>query len=66
MKPELPREIQVLFPVEVVAHIRSFVPHLAIKTVSPSLQRELKKIQQSPLKGKKETYLMEFEDFVLD
>jgi hypothetical protein len=66
MKPELPREIQFLFPMEVVARIRSFTPHLIVKNVSPSLQRELKKIQMSPLKGKKETYLIEFEDFVLD
>jgi hypothetical protein len=53
--------------VDVVALIRSFTPHLPKPpTLSPSLQKYITKIQRSPLKGVKSTYLIEFEEFVLD
>lgn len=67
MKPELPKEIQKLFPVEIIQHIRSFVPHTPKKTpLSPSLLRELDRIQRSPLRGKNEMYLRTFDDFILE
>lgn len=67
MKPELPKEIQKLFPVEIIRHIRSFVPHTP-KSIppSPSLLRELERIQRSPLRGKNEMYLRTFDDFILE
>lgn len=69
MKPRLPHEVQEIFPVEIVRLIHSFVPHLPKQetpTMSPSLQKQITKIQRSPLKGKKETYLTGFDEFVLD
>lgn len=67
MKPELPMTIQLKFPVEIVSVINSFVPHFPKKKeVSPTLQRELERIQRSPLKGKNEMYMKTFEDFILD
>jgi len=68
MKPELPREIQMLLPEDIVWYIRQFVPHLPKKspTSSPNLHRELERIQRSPLRGKNAMYLKGFDDFVLD
>lgn len=66
MKPELPREIQTLLPKDVVALIRSFTPHLPKSNPpSPGLQRELERIQRSPLLGKNEMYLKGLDDFIL-
>lgn len=67
MKPQLPDSIRLRFPPEIVHIINSFVPHLPIKKIpSPSLQREIKRLQYSYLSGKNEMYLKEFDDFVLD
>jgi hypothetical protein len=67
MKPKLPHEIEVIFPVDVVRLIYSFVPHLPPNPPhSPSLKRELTRIQSMTLHGKKETYLLGLEDFILD
>ena len=70
MKPELPKEIQELLPEHLVCHINKFVPHFPKKrkptAVSPSLQKELTRIQKSPLRGKNEMYMKEFDEFILD
>jgi hypothetical protein len=67
MKPRLPREIELSLPADVVWYIYRFVPHLPPKKeYSPSLQKELTRIQNTLLHGKKETYLRELEEFVLD
>jgi hypothetical protein len=68
MKPELPLEIQDLLSVDLVRHIQRFVPHLSKKKsppTSPSLQRELERLQRSPLRGVNEMYLRGFDDFIL-
>ncbi len=68
MKPELPLEIQDLLSVDLVRHIQMFVPHLPKKRTpptSPSLQRELERLQRSPLRGVNEMYLKGFDDFIL-
>ncbi len=72
MKPQLPPEIEALFPDAIVKHIYTFVPHLPKPkspklpcTVSPSMERDLRVIQSKALKGKSEMYLKELEDFVL-
>jgi hypothetical protein len=69
MKPHLPDEIRLTLPCEIVHHIYSFLPHMekeTPKTVSPSLQKELKRIQNMRLRGKSSTYMKDFEDFCLD
>ena len=69
-KPQLPYEIQMMLPRELVHIIQSFVPpnekEAKPKTPSPSLQKELLRIQNSRLKGISEMYMMEFDDFLLD
>lgn len=69
VKPQLPEDIQLLFPLELVRLIHSYVPHVkkvpSPKT-SPSLQKELTKIQSKCFKGKSTMYMREFDDFVLD
>jgi hypothetical protein len=73
MKPELPPEIAGLFPASIVSHIYSFVPHLPKQkgpplpcTVSPNMERDLRVLQHSFLRGKNEMWLRDFDDFVLD
>ena len=74
MKPELPPEIAGLFPASIVSHIYSFVPHLPKPqkslplpcTVSPNMERDLRVLQHSFLRGKNEMWLRDFDDFVLD
>lgn len=67
MKPKLPPEISCKFPPDLLRYIYSFVPPLPPATPkhSPSLQRELDRIQRSPLHGKNEMYLRGFEEFIL-
>lgn len=64
MKPRLPYEIEQIIPSDVLHIIYGFVPHLPKKPLpSPSLQRELEKLQNSkhpPM------YMRNLEDFVLD
>lgn len=64
-KPRLPRLIELRIPPEVLHHIYSYVPHSTpVHPPSPSLQREIKKLQI----GTKKTpmYLKDLDDFVLD
>jgi hypothetical protein len=68
-KPSLPKEIQEIFPEELVRLINSFVPKhekKLQKTPSPNLQRELTKIQNMNLKGSSSNYMYELDDFLLD
>jgi len=69
MKPQLPKEIQCLFPEELVRLIDSFVPHLKKPPTpkpSPSLEREVRLIQSKYLHGCTGMYLEDLEDFILD
>lgn len=70
MKPELPIKIQEHLPEDVVWYISTFVPHFPkpkkTPPCSPSLQRELERLQCSPMRGKNEMYLWGLIDFVLD
>lgn len=68
-KPQLPNEIRKQLPPEIVHHIQSFVPpspKLSSKTPSPSLQKELQKIQVLRIKGTSPMFMKELEDFCLD
>ena len=63
MKPQLPDEIRLALPKEIVHYINTFVPHMEkeiTKTPSPSLQKELIKIQSISLRGKSSNYMKEF------
>ena len=64
----LPQEIKDKLPDDIVGYILSFLPKKSKKkkTISPSLQRELEKLQKMSLKGMKGTYLREFDVFALD
>ena len=68
MKPRLPLEIENMLPLDIVWYISTFLDH--IKKVDPpceneALQKELKKIQSSPLRGKNEMFMKDFDDFIL-
>jgi len=69
VKPILPREISMNLPVDVIRSIYSFVPHMpntqSPKT-SPSLQKELIRIQTASLNKKSAMFMYELVDFVLD
>jgi hypothetical protein len=68
-KPQLPKDIQNLLPKELVSRIHSYVPKYEKtppNTPSPSLQKELMKIQNTRMYGKLSTYLYDLEDFCLD
>ena len=63
----LPQCVKDKLPNDVVANIESFLPKKKkTKQISPSLQRELEKLQKITLKGKSGMYLREFADFSLD
>ena len=63
-RPCLPKEIEELFPTEVVNRIYRFVPKLPKPTpISPSLQRELTRLQRSPKRTSMDLYGLD--DFVL-
>jgi len=55
-------------PDDVLRHILRFIPEppKKKKSVSPSFQRELYKIQKMTLKGKNNMYMRDLEDFLLD
>lgn len=66
MKPILPKEIADKLPPEVLQNIYAFVPHYEkAKEPSPSLQKELARIQTITLKGKDNMYMKDLEDFLL-
>lgn len=57
------------FPTEIVKLIHQFAPKPKKKKsppCSPSLQKELQRIQLLNLKGKNNMYLRNFDDFCLD
>lgn len=76
MKPQLPPEIQEKLPHEIVDHIMKFVPHspkpkktsptMSPCAYSPTLEKELRRIQHMTLKGKSADYMRDLEDFILD
>jgi transcriptional regulator with AAA-type ATPase domain len=63
----LPQELKDRIPDDIVGLIESFLPKPSKKkkALSPSLQRELEKLQKMNLKGMKSTYLREFDAFAL-
>lgn len=66
-KPKLPDEIEAKLPLDIVRHIYKFVPHDRKKKtppVSPSLQRELERLQRSPKRTAMD--LFGLDDFVLN
>ena len=67
-KPQLPPEIAARFSPDVVALIQSFVPYPKKKPTahSPQLAADLRRIQNTVLRGKTETYLRDLEDFMLE
>ena len=69
MKPRLPREIELMLPTDIVWLISTYLEN--VKKVNPpykhdTLEKELKKIQRSPLRGKNEMYMKDLDDFILD
>jgi hypothetical protein len=71
MKPHLPPEVEALFPVAIVKHIESFVPHTPkpkkTPPTSPQLEKDLRRIQVKCGGGKKsEMYLRDLDDFILE
>ena len=69
VKPQLPEQIAMLIPDDILRIINSYTPHLPKKPspkTSPSLQRELTRIQSACFKGKSAMYLRGFDDFILD
>jgi hypothetical protein len=57
-----------ILPMDVVREIDKFFPYPKKKKqeVSPSMQKELHKIQTLALRGKSNMYLKDFIDFTLD
>lgn len=68
MRARLPPAIELMFPPNVLNIIYSFVPHeKEVKpTTSPSLQRELTRIQHLHLKGVSSKYMKGLSDLCLD
>lgn len=63
-KPRLPKEVESQLPTEIVSLIYKFVPKLPKPSPpSPSLQRELERLQKSPKRNAMDMYGLE--DFVL-
>lgn len=58
-----------ILPIDLVYVIHSFLPRPVKKkkeSISPSMQKELTKIQHMTLKGKNGMYMKNLEDFCLD
>lgn len=63
----LPQAVKDKLPDDIVNLILSYLPKKKKKGhISPSLQRELEKLQKLTLKGKSGMYLREFDAFSLD
>jgi hypothetical protein len=63
----LPQEVKDKLPDDIVNLIMTYLPKKKKKGhVSPSLQRELEKLQKLTLKGMNGMYLREFSAFVMD
>jgi hypothetical protein len=60
--------LQAIFPKELVFMIKTYLPRekKKKKECSPSLQKELQRIQTVSLRGKSAMYMRDFEDFCLD
>jgi hypothetical protein len=61
--------LQSILPRDVVDVIDSFIPRPVKKKkeqISPSMQKELHKLQTITLKGKNGMYMRDFEEFCLD
>lgn len=68
MKPRLPSELEALLPDDILFVISTYLEHLRkpkIKSLSPSLEKELTKLQSYDLCGKNEMYLKNLDDFIL-
>lgn len=64
VKPRLPRDVESLFPAEIVSLIYKYVPKLPKpRPISPGLERELTRIQRSPKRNAMDFYGLD--DFVL-
>jgi hypothetical protein len=68
MRPRLPRELELLLPSELVHVIYQYVPHMEKERPrhSPTLQKELQKLQNLTLKGKSANFMRGLDDFCLD
>lgn len=61
--------LEPILPLDLVYHIYTFLPKPVKskkKEVSPSFEKELRKIQSVELKGKSGMYMRDLEDFLLD
>ena len=73
MKPHLPDCITSQISDDILKVIYSYVPHYkkkksspkSICSVSPNMERDLRKIQYSPMKGKNEMFMYDLDNFVL-
>lgn len=69
MRPRLPWEIQQVLNPDVVWYISQFLTKddsPKEPQQSPSLEKELRKIQVANLKGKSQMYMKDLEEFLLD
>jgi hypothetical protein len=68
MRPRLPREIELMLPSEIVHVIYQYVPHMKKETprYSPTMQKDLQKIQTLSLRGKSANFMKDLDDFCLD
>ena len=68
MKPRLPSEIEALLPDDILIVISRYLEHIRkpkVKPTSPSLQKELTKLQGYDIQGKNEMYLKDLDEFIL-
>lgn len=66
MKPRLPKEVELFFPSDIVRYIYTYIPHLVKKDpISPSLLKQLMKLQFNKRCDNSTMYLKGFDDFVL-
>ena len=76
MKPQLPPLLAHSLSEDVMRIINAYVPHFpkqrksqkssrSVCSVSPNMERDLRRIQSSTLKGKSEMYMRDLDDFVL-
>jgi len=69
VKPQLPQSVELVFPEDVLRIIYSYVSHIKkppSTETSPSLEKELRKIQAKAYKGKSAMYMTELDYFILD
>lgn len=69
MKERLPKHLELQLPPEIVHIVYTFLPPIpkkSPKTPSPQMEKDLRKIQNSHLKGVDPMYLRDLEYFLLD